>query len=110
MAASFDKPYGFSGSSLHTLFIILFVDELCAENKYYYYYYYHGGVISPTLQFVLPSWGKPKETIIATFKAIVQSIIEYASTIWSPVITTTNLQKLQSSQNNALRIVTGCNA
>jgi len=41
MAASFDKPYGFSGSPRHTLFIILFVDELCAENKYYYYYYYH---------------------------------------------------------------------
>jgi len=29
------------GRLRHTLFILLFVDELCAENKYYYYYYYY---------------------------------------------------------------------
>jgi len=28
-AASFDKPYGFSGSPRHTLFIFLFVVEIC---------------------------------------------------------------------------------
>jgi len=28
-AASFDKPYGFSGSTRHTLFIYLFIVEIC---------------------------------------------------------------------------------
>src|SRR3989454_1346152 len=29
-------------------------------------------------------WGKQKETILATYKALTRPIIEYASTIWSP--------------------------
>jgi len=31
-----------------------------------------------------------------------------ASTIWSPVASDTNIQKLQITQNNVLRIITGC--
>ena len=54
------------------------------------------------------SWGKQKETLLATYKTIVRPVIEYASTIWSPVVSDTNLQKLQTTENNALRIVTGC--
>src|SRR5206468_3189791 len=32
----------------------------------------------------------------------------YASTVWSPTISDSNLQKLQITQNNALRVITGC--
>ena len=55
-------------------------------------------------------WGKQKETIVATYKAITQPILEYASTIWSPSSKDTNIQKLQTVQNSALRIATGCTA
>src|SRR5437867_1131310 len=54
------------------------------------------------------SWGKQKETLLATYKTLVLPVIEYASTIWSPVISDTNLHKLQTTQNNALRVITGC--
>ena len=54
------------------------------------------------------SWGKQKETLLATYKTIVRPIIEYASTIWSPIMSNTNLEKLQTTQNTALRIITGC--
>ena len=30
-------------------------------------------------------WGKHKETILATYKAITRPVLEYASTIWSPM-------------------------
>jgi RNA polymerase subunit RPABC4/transcription elongation factor Spt4 len=54
------------------------------------------------------TWGKQKETLLATYKTIVLPVIEYASTIWYPVMSDTNVQKLQAIQNNALRIITGC--
>src|SRR3989441_6816734 len=54
------------------------------------------------------SWGKQKETLLATYKTLILPVIEYASTIWSPIISDTNLQKLQTTQNNALRVITGC--
>ena len=54
------------------------------------------------------NWGKQKEVLLTTYKTIVLPVIEYASTVWSPVISDTNLQKLQSVQNHALRITTGC--
>jgi hypothetical protein len=53
-------------------------------------------------------WGKQKETIINTYKAITLPILEYANTIWSPIISDTNINKLQTIQNKALRIATGC--
>src|SRR3989442_8132889 len=54
------------------------------------------------------SWGKQKETLLATYKTLILPVIEYASTIWSPIISDTNLQKLQTTQNIALRVITGC--
>src|SRR5437867_6648100 len=54
------------------------------------------------------SWGKQKETLLATYKTITLPVIEYASTVWSPTISDSNLQKLQITQNNAPRVVTGC--
>ena len=56
------------------------------------------------------SWGKQKETLLATYKAITLPVIEYASTIWSPCMSDTNIQKLQTTQNSALRLITGCTA
>ena len=50
-------------------------------------------------------WGKHKETILATYKAITRP--EYDSTIWSPNASETNIDKLQTVQNTALRIATG---
>lgn len=55
-------------------------------------------------------WGKQKETLVATYKAITRPQIEYASTIWSPIVSETNMNKLQVTQNTALRIATGCTA
>jgi hypothetical protein len=55
-------------------------------------------------------WGKQKETITATYKAITRPILEYSSTIWSPIASDTNINKLQTIQNTALRIATGCTA
>ena len=57
-------------------------------------------------------WGKQKETLTTTFKAITRPIVEYGSTIWGPIIddskTKKHLQALQTVQNSALRIATGC--
>jgi len=56
------------------------------------------------------SWGKQKETVLATYKTIILLVIKYARTIWSPVVSDTSLQKLQTTQNNALRrlrVITG---
>ena len=53
-------------------------------------------------------WGKHKETILATYKAITRPILGYDSTIWSPNASETNIDKLQIVQNTAIRIATGC--
>ena len=53
-------------------------------------------------------WGKSKETLNITYKTIVRPILKYASTIWSPIISNTNTNKLQTIQNSALRTITGC--
>jgi hypothetical protein len=55
-------------------------------------------------------WGKSKETITATYKTITRPILEYGSTLWSPLLADTNLQTLQTIQNTALRIASGCTA
>ena len=51
-------------------------------------------------------WGKFKETLNITYKTIVNPILEYASTIWSPIISNTNtnklLTKLSTPNNNRM--------
>ena len=54
------------------------------------------------------SWGQQKETIVATYKALIDSIFMYAAPIWFPNASNTNIQKLQVIQNSALRLATGC--
>ena len=53
------------------------------------------------------TWGQDKETLIITYKSIIRSTLEYANPIWSPMISASNWERLQSIQNKALRIATG---
>ena len=43
-------------------------------------------------------WGKQKETLMATYKAIMRPALEYASSIWSPLASSTSINKLQVMQ------------
>ena len=54
------------------------------------------------------SWGQQKETLLMTYKAVGRSIINYAAPVWSPNLHDTNYRKIQYTQNEALRIDTGC--
>ena len=54
------------------------------------------------------SWGQQKETLLMTYKAVGRSIINYAAPVWSPNLHDTNYRKIQYTQNEALKIATGC--
>ena len=54
------------------------------------------------------SWRQQKETLLMTYKAVGISIINYAAPVWSPNLHDTNYRKIQYTQNEALRIATGC--
>ena len=45
---------------------------------------------------------------MATYKAVMRPALEYASSIWSPLASSTSINKLQVMQNTALRTATGC--
>ena len=49
-----------------------------------------------------------KETLTLTYKAIGRSLINYCAPIYTPYITDTHWQRLQRTQNTALRLITGC--
>ena len=53
-------------------------------------------------------WGKNKETLINTYKTVTRPILEYAGTIYAPIISDKQLTALQVTQNQGLRIATGC--
>ena len=53
-------------------------------------------------------WGKQKETLMVTYKAVVRPALVYASSIWSPHASSTSINKLQIMQKASLRTVTGC--
>ena len=53
-------------------------------------------------------WGQQKETILNTFKSLISSLITYAAPIWFSNTSTSNINRLQTIQNSALRIATGC--
>jgi len=52
--------------------------------------------------------GKQKETIILTYQAIGRSVIDYAAPVRAPVINESSWKCLQTAQNEALQIATGC--
>ena len=54
------------------------------------------------------TWGKDKEVLLATYKSIGQSVLNYACPIWTPQLSTTSWNQLQIAQNTALRTATGC--
>ena len=45
---------------------------------------------------------------MASYKAVMRPALEYASSIWSPLASSTSINKLQVMQNAALRTATGC--
>ena len=53
------------------------------------------------------TWGHDRDTVLHTFKALIKPLITYACPIWFPIISETNMTKLQTLQNSALRIATG---
>ena len=54
------------------------------------------------------SWGQQKDTLLMTYKAVGRSIINYAAPVWSTILRDTNYRNIQYTQNEALRITTGC--
>ena len=53
-------------------------------------------------------WGKQKETLMATYKAVMRPALEYDSSKWSPLASSTSINKQQVMQNAALRTAIGC--
>ena len=53
-------------------------------------------------------WCKQKTTFMATYKAVMRAPLEYASSIGSPLASSTSINKLQVMHNAALRTATGC--
>ena len=51
---------------------------------------------------------KQKEILMATYKAVMGPALEYVSSIWSPLASSTSIKKLQAMHNSALRTDTGC--
>ena len=45
---------------------------------------------------------------MATYKAVMRPALEYASSVWPPIASSTSINKLQVMQNAALRAATGC--
>ena len=53
------------------------------------------------------NWGQQKETLLLTYKALGISIANYAAPVWKTNASETSLGKIQRTQNEALRIITG---
>ena len=53
------------------------------------------------------TYGHSKEDITTLYKQFIRPILTYAHTAWSPDTATTHIEKLQKTQNAALRIATG---
>ena len=54
------------------------------------------------------AWCFTTETFVATYKAIVCAILNYAAPIWFTEVSSSHLDKLELIQIKALRIATGC--
>ena len=63
------------------------------------------------LQIIKPltatGWGKQRETLMATYNAVMRPALEYAYSIWSPLASSNSINKRQVMQNAALRTATG---
>ena len=54
------------------------------------------------------NFGQSKEDIIYLYKQFVRTNMNYAASAWAPGLSKTNMQKLQTAQNQSLRTATGC--
>ena len=54
------------------------------------------------------SWGQQKERLLMTYKAALRSIINYAAPVSSTNLRDRNYRNIQYTENEALRIATGC--
>ena len=54
------------------------------------------------------TWGQQKETLLNSYKAFVQPVLEYACPVWTLAAAPSTIEKLQKVQNAALRVATGC--
>ena len=52
--------------------------------------------------------GQQKETLQMTYKATGRSIDNYTAPVWSNIASNSSIKKIQTTQNEALRIATGC--
>ena len=53
------------------------------------------------------SWVFTTETLVATYKAIVRPILNYAAPIWLTKVSSSHLDKVEVIQNQTLRVATG---
>src|SRR6185436_160153 len=49
-------------------------------------------------------------SVISEVISVVTLVTTLSGTVWSPIVSTTQMNNLQIIQNNALRIATGCTA
>lgn len=54
------------------------------------------------------TWGKNKEVLKDTYKAIGRSVLNYAAPIWTPLLSQSKWDELEPVQNAALRTISGC--
>jgi hypothetical protein len=54
------------------------------------------------------NWGHNRKTLLITYRALIESVLNFAAPVWFPNCKPMNLQKLQFVQKAALRLVTGC--
>ena len=53
------------------------------------------------------NWGQQKETLLLTYKALGRLLANYVVPVWSTNASDNSLEKIQRTQNEALRIFTG---
>ena len=56
------------------------------------------------------TFGHNKETTTTVYKQFIRSVMDYASPAWASNLAETHLNTLQTLQNKALKIITGCTA
>jgi hypothetical protein len=54
------------------------------------------------------SWGHDKEMLLFTFRALVESVYNFAAAVWFPNTKPSNVNKLQMIQNATMRLITEC--
>ena len=64
--------------------------------------------LAPLKAIASHSWGQDNETLSLVYRQCIRTLLEYSSPAWYPPLSETNRTSLQTIQNHALRIITGC--